>query len=470
MSALAPAQLRWRTALSALLPLLTAGATLAAPLPGGFAYSGWYQFELIVLADMKSETLESETWPMAPTVGYPARWRWLQDPTTMISLTEAHPEAHIVASPSGHLSVHLPLPPAPSWSAPKGLLTEGDLSLIDELVELGEGTDTSAYRLSLETLSPASTDAEVEAGEEDAPGPVLPFEEIAPAAPATPLTALESLGISGPAVEPAAPSVAIPFAAPTVLPELLPVTVAARGIPMPESFTRQPLEQLAAGLSRYRRGSDDELVAAASWLQGPGDDNLAILLEPETDSNYPPVQGFIQLLPRGGTWRLGINFWANTQGHYLPDFFEMPPPPPSPQRIAIIETTATQSAWNAETPTAHSTREGVGYFPAGAPQAGPMATTPRRSRELTADDSTSGSLHGATPLPTMTGAEAIPERPEWPWRHMIHVADTIPMTENRLRYYDHPVIKVIALWRELSWYEVFARGKSALSATEAPDS
>ena len=72
-------------------------------------------------------------------------------------------------------------------------------------------------------------------------------------------------------------------------------------------------------------------------------------------------------------------------------------------------------------------------------------------------------------MPTMTGAEAIPERPEWPWRHMIHVADTIPMTENRLRYYDHPVIKVIALWRELSWYEVFARGKSALSATEAPD-
>ena len=67
----------------------------------------------------------------------------------------------------------------------------------------------------------------------------------------------------------------------------------------------------------------------------------------------------------------------------------------------------------------------------------------------------------------MASAEAIPERPEWPWRHMIQVADTIPMTENRLRYYDHPVIKVIALWRELSWYEVFARGKSAVSASEA---
>ena len=61
----------------------------------------------------------------------------------------------------------------------------------------------------------------------------------------------------------------------------------------------------------------------------------------------------------------------------------------------------------------------------------------------------------------------IPQVPEWPWRHVIHVADTIPLTENRLRYYDHPVIKVIALWRELSWYEVFAKGQRKLSAAES---
>ena len=109
---------------------------------------------------------------------------------------------------------------------------------------------------------------------------------------------------------------------------------------MPESFIRQPLQQLALGLSRYRRNSDDELIASASWLQGPQDDNLAILLEPDTDLNYPMVQGFIQLLPQGGAWRLGLNFWANTQGHYLPDFFEMHPPPPSPQRVAVIEATS----------------------------------------------------------------------------------------------------------------------------------
>ena len=50
---------------------------------------------------------------------------------------------------------------------------------------------------------------------------------------------------------------------------------------------------------------------------------------------------------------------------------------------------------------------------------------------------------------------------------MIHVADTIPLTENRLRYYDHPVVKVIALWRELSWYEVFSQGRRTLSESES---
>ena len=62
----------------------------------------------------------------------------------------------------------------------------------------------------------------------------------------------------------------------------------------------------------------------------------------------------------------------------------------------------------------------------------------------------------------------IPTKPQWPWRHVIHVADTVPLSENRLRYYDHPVIKVLAIWRELSWYEVFRRGKDTLDASKAP--
>ena len=68
---------------------------LAAPLPGGFQHSGWYQFEVVVMVDTRTETLESETWPLLPTVGYPARWRWLQDAATQRTLEAEYPDAYI---------------------------------------------------------------------------------------------------------------------------------------------------------------------------------------------------------------------------------------------------------------------------------------------------------------------------------------------------------------------------------------
>ena len=48
----------------------------------------------------------------------------------------------------------------------------------------------------------------------------------------------------------------------------------------------------------------------------------------------------------------------------------------------------------------------------------------------------------------------------WPWRHVIHIEGTVPLSENRLRYYDHPVVKILATWRELSWYELYALGET----------
>ena len=91
------AQPLWRVALARLaltLPLCGVSVTaVTAPLPGGFAHSGWYQFEVVVLVDTRAETLESETWPLVPAVTYPARWRWLQitqgSPTLPISIQTA---------------------------------------------------------------------------------------------------------------------------------------------------------------------------------------------------------------------------------------------------------------------------------------------------------------------------------------------------------------------------------------------
>ena len=45
------------------------------------------------------------------------------------------------------MSVVTPAPPPPLWQAPPELLTEGDLAVIDELMVLAEGSDTSTRRL-----------------------------------------------------------------------------------------------------------------------------------------------------------------------------------------------------------------------------------------------------------------------------------------------------------------------------------
>ena len=434
-------------ALLAVLCLL--GAPLhAAPLPGGFAHSGWYQFEVIVMIDTRSETLESETWPLLPTVGYPSRWRWLQDTATQRTLEAEYPDAMVTSSPAGHLTVRLPAPQIPLWEPQTEMLTEGDMSVIDELIGVSQGSDTFAlYALS-------ATDAGTTEESEQAPArPVLPFEEIAPAPEEpTPLLALESLGVALPDNAASETPINIPFAPAVEAIALTPVTVTAQAIPTPASFVQLPLDQLAPGLARYRRSSEDDVVASVSWLQGPESDTLPILLEADADTGYPTLQGFIQLIPRGDSWRMGLNFWANTAGHYLPDIFEMPGPPPSPERITFVEPSVTSipERYDPTVPTHSEAGDNMG----------PVSWLWNEG-----DDAAGTSDQTLTGRALKTDPTA-PVKPDWPWRHLIHVADTIPLTENRLRYYDHPVVKVLAIWRELSWYELFIQGKALMDEPE----
>ena len=417
-------------------------APLAAPLPGGFQHSGWYQFEVVVMVDTRAETLESETWPLLPTVGYPARWRWLQDPATQRALEAEYPDAVVTSSPAGHLTVRLPAPQIPLWEPDTEMLTEGDMSLIDDLIVISQGSDTFAL------LAEKASEENAGDTESEASRPLLPFEQIAPVEEeSSPLLALESLGVAMPNEVGAGAPINIPFAPEVDVVSLDPISVSATAIPTPAPFLQRPLDQLAPGLARYRRSSEDDVIAAVSWLQGPGSDTLPILLETDHDGGYPVLQGFIQLVPRGDSWRLGLNFWANTHGHYLPEIFEMPGPPASPQRIAVLAPSVRPNL-DAKQGTDLSDSERQ------APAAGVLW-----SRLGDTDSNSNGD--NALPATEM----AVPLAPEWPWRHLVHVADTIPLTENRLRYYDHPVIKVLAIWRELSWYELFIEGQNLMDAS-----
>ena len=412
---------------------------LAAPLSGGFQHSGWYQFEVVVMVDTRAETLESETWPLLPTVGYPARWRWLQDTATQRALEAEYPDAVVSSSPAGHLTVRLPAPQIPRWEPATEMLTEGDMSLIDDLIEISQGSDTFAL------LAEKASGEDAGETESEAPRPLLPFEQIAPVEEeSSPLLALESLGVAMPNEVSAEAPINIPFAPEVDAISLDPISVAVEAIPTPAAFLQRPLDQLAAGLARYRRSSEDDVIAAVSWLQGPDSDTLPILLETDNDSGYPVLQGFIQLVPRGDSWRLGLNFWANTHGHYLPEIFEMPGPPASPQRIAVLAPAVRSNLETSQGTDLSEQQDAAGGF---------LWTG--------FGDAVSDSEANDT---SMAPEVEVPPTPEWPWRHLVHVADTIPLTENRLRYYDHPVIKVLAIWRELSWYELFIEGQALMNA------
>ena len=421
---------------------VTTNAAVAARLPGGFAHSGWFQFELVVLVDTRPAVLNSETWPLTTSVHYPARWRWLKDPALKASLMRQYESATVSVSPSGHVLVTPPSAAPLPWEPPPPLLTEPEIALIDELMALRFPTSAKPE------LTAVSDDERLPlAEEEDRRGPLLPFEEAG--LDDTPrLTPFESLGIVGDDLRgQQVPEVSIPLALPVENVTLTPLTVTARRIPQPPTFEKLPLNRLAAGLERYRQQNDDTVLVATSWLQSPNSDSLPILVEPDTDSPYPVLQGFIQLLPRDNSWRLGVNLWANTDGQYLPSIFEGAAPPPSPQRVTVLSAQASLDPALSH-PASIDADNGL---PA-------QVSVPLSPIDT---DSSPATLMNESGLPAQPLTGPVPPTlAPWPWRHVIHIEDTVPLSENRLRYYDHPVVKILATWRELSWYELYALGET----------
>ena len=422
---------------------LTTNAAMAARLPGGFAHSGWFQFELVVLVDTRPAVLNSETWPLTTSVHYPARWRWIQDPALKAALMTQYDSATVSVSPSGHVLVTPPSAAPPVWESPPPLLTEPEIAMIDELMALRLPTppepDITETTAADELLSLAN--------ENERQGPLLPFEDAGLVDDTPRLTPFESLGITGDVLRGQAPEISIPLALPVEEVTLTPLTVTARRIPQPATFEKLPLDRLAAGLERYQQQNDDAVLVATSWLQSPDSDSLPILVEPDTDSPYPVLQGFIQLLPRDNSWRLGVNLWANTDGQYLPSIFEGAAPPPSPQRVTVL--------------SAQASLDPALSHPASIDADNGLPAQVSVPLSLIDTESSPATLMNEPGLPAQPLSGPVPPTlAPWPWRHVIHIEDTVPLSENRLRYYDHPVVKILATWRELSWYELYALGET----------
>ena len=55
---------------------------------------------------------------------------------------------------------------------------------------------------------------------------------------------------------------------------------------------------------------------------------------------------------------------------------------------------------------------------------------------------------------------------DWDWRHLVHIADTRSLEAGVVRYFDHPVIKVLVTHKELTWGEVYSQGHEEWLASQ----
>ncbi len=462
-----------RHRVGALLTLFAISSALAVPITGKLDESGWHEFELILLLNVEAETLRSEIWPLSPNVDYPAEWRWLKDPELLEALSIEYPTKIITASESGHIMIkprEKIIPESPSLNTQGTLIaiespsnTRID-SLLQESIEVGSDEDLHAKPNQIifenptlmskgsgasmindnffleniteiqgydrqKTSGPTikSPQKEQESSPDSSPKSKLTDKE----AVESKLLSLETLDLFSPAASQTFPeAVTVPF--PEFVPKkslirLEPIKVSAKKIPSPPTFTKRPLNQLKSGLSEYVAQTQDSIVIKNSWLQEPNTINLPILIEGTTiaDERYPTVQGFVKLNPAEQDFKMNVNFWVNTKGDYLPSVFSMPPPPASPSRITQL--------------------------------AEPLDLYPNALEwvELSSPQSTWQSADTNMAINQM---QAVSVLKPWPWRHFINVTETLSLKENRVRYFDHPVIKIIAIWRELTWFELYSLG------------
>ncbi len=294
--------------------------------------SGWLSLEMAILIDDRPETLNSEHWPARPSVTYPSSYRRLLVANELEHLAQRYPFSEITRDANGIVTIAMPEPDA--------------FIARDKQQQLQRARARAAFDESLLQSEQANgPDSQVlPAGE---PPTVLPLESLAtavePSRPAidnltayqSPTAALNTATQQPlPASSEAADTLVVATADEPLLPPIA-TTTPAEPPPLPTAFSQQPQTMLGAGLRELRRNSGNEVALSAAWLQPPDAPNLPIIIDESGDlPNWPALQGFAELR-RGDTLRLGVNFWLNTPGNYLPDNFTLPRHPKGPPGFAL---------------------------------------------------------------------------------------------------------------------------------------
>ena len=418
----------------------------AQPQPELDGLSGWLAIEVAVLTDTSEGTLNAEQWPLFPQVRYPSVARWLKNPDLIDELTAQYPEAAIAVDDNGAITVLLPVPVI-ATAVPT--VDFGDRST--PIIDLN-GSAASATAAVANSGMPAADD------DTDTPQAfAIPLEqvdapEVKTRAGANWLDDFESLSTPPPSDGESE------YGAENVESQAE-LAAAVEPPPLPEAFKRHDPSMLAAGLAALTKNTGDQLQTVQAWLQPPGASNIPIVFDRSGDvDTWPALQGFIELR-RGSDLRMGINFWLNTDGRYLPEGFVVEPPPRGPQQITLFK--PIDAASFAPTDTPYTESDAYSGYDA---QATPVSSKPVQFIDPLTGLRTEETVYSDN----ATALEQIDPR-AWQWRHLIQVADTRPVEENTVRYFDHPVIKVVATYRELTWGEVYELGaiEAEAAATEA---
>jgi hypothetical protein len=203
--------------------------------------------------------------------------------------------------------------------------------------------------------------------------------------------------------------------------------------PMPASYQLMPYEILKPGLRQLEKDTGRAPASVLSWLQPISAESDAVVVDKWAQSDRDPhIQGTLQITGPSASsreYRLTTNLWTNTSGSYLPQ--KLPPLalPAPPTRVLLIE---------------------------------PEQVLTQVLEEPTVEfiDITTG-LNTLKPelVDPVTSEDEDPAVAALP-KHAIALVDQRDLREGYVRYIDHPVIQVAAVWRELTYAELFELGEA----------
>ena len=215
------------------------------------------------------------------------------------------------------------------------------------------------------------------------------------------------------------------------------LTVEPTPPPMPASYQIMPLEMLSEGLRQLENDTGRKPTAVLSWLQTTAGESDAVIVDSwAQNSDKPAIQGTVRITTPSRSsqeFRLSTHIWANTLARYLPSKLPALPLPAAPMRILLIEP---------ETPVSERIEEPTVEFI--DITTGLNTLRPLPEDGISDEDQTDGMMLGE----------------DQTFKHAITLRDARDLREGYVRYIDHPVIQVAAVWRELSYAELYELGEA----------